>query len=394
MVPNLTTSLISVKADAPTLIVGPSLGTAVEPLWVLTAEKISSHFQVIGWDLPGHGRSEPAGERFSVAELASAVATLVRKQRTLGTIPWHQPIYYAGISLGGAVGLQLALDAGDLFAGIAIICSAAKIGDFDNWTERAEKVSALGTSAVVDISAKRWFSPGFTETHADVSTALLNSLKSAEPISYAHCCEALAEFDVREQLCQIAVPVVAIAGENDLVCPPERAKEIAEKTQRGHWETIDSAAHLASVEAPDVLASILVKILGTTESTLNVTSAFITGMTVRREVLGNSHVDRATAVCSDFTKDFQEFITCYAWGTVWSRKGLSRKTRSAITLTALIAGAHWEELEMHINAALRNGMTIEEIREVFLQSAIYCSVPAANRAFAIGQRVISEWTAD
>lgn len=114
------------------------------------------------------------------------------------------------------------------------------------------------------------------------------------------------------------------------------------------------------------------------------------GMRVRREVLSDAHVDRAEEKKDEFTSDFQEFITRYAWGGIWTRPGLPRTTRSAITLTALIAGGYWEELEMHIRAALRNGVTPEEIKEIFLQSAIYCSVPAANTAFGIGQKVLAE----
>lgn len=115
------------------------------------------------------------------------------------------------------------------------------------------------------------------------------------------------------------------------------------------------------------------------------------GIVVRREVLGSEHVDRSTANTTEFTEEFQEMITRYAWGTIWTREGLPRTTRSAITLTAMIAGGYWEELEMHVHAALRNGMTAADIKEVFLQCAIYCSVPAANVAFKIGQRVLAEY---
>jgi 4-carboxymuconolactone decarboxylase len=114
------------------------------------------------------------------------------------------------------------------------------------------------------------------------------------------------------------------------------------------------------------------------------------GMIVRREVLGDEHVDRAVAGTTEFTADFQDLITRYAWGEIWARPGLDRKTRSAITLTALVALNHHEELEMHVRAALRNGMTPAELKEVLLHSAIYCGVPAANRAFAIAQRVLEE----
>jgi 4-carboxymuconolactone decarboxylase len=114
------------------------------------------------------------------------------------------------------------------------------------------------------------------------------------------------------------------------------------------------------------------------------------GMEVRRAVLGDEHVDRAIARTTDFTADFQDLITRYAWGEIWTRPGLDRKTRSCITLTALVAGGHVHELAMHIRAALRNGLTPDEIKEVLLQTAVYCGVPAANSAFAIAQEVLAE----
>jgi 4-carboxymuconolactone decarboxylase len=114
------------------------------------------------------------------------------------------------------------------------------------------------------------------------------------------------------------------------------------------------------------------------------------GMRVRREVLGDEHVDGAIAGTTDDTADFQDLITRYAWGEIWARPGLDRRMRSAITLIALIALNRESELAMHIRAALRNGLTRAEIKEVLLQSAIYCGVPAANGAFAVFQEVMSE----
>jgi 3-oxoadipate enol-lactonase/4-carboxymuconolactone decarboxylase len=113
-------------------------------------------------------------------------------------------------------------------------------------------------------------------------------------------------------------------------------------------------------------------------------------MQVRREVLGDEHVDAAIGHTTTFTQDFQDLITRYAWGEIWTRPGLDRKTRSCITLTALVALGHLEELKLHVRAALRNGLTEDEIKEVLLQSAIYCGVPAANSAFAAAQGVLSE----
>ncbi|KGI67371.1 4-carboxymuconolactone decarboxylase [Mycolicibacterium rufum] len=119
-------------------------------------------------------------------------------------------------------------------------------------------------------------------------------------------------------------------------------------------------------------------------------STYDDGMAVRREVLGDAHVDRAVAGTTAFTEDFQDLITRYAWGEIWTRPGLDRKSRSMITLTALVARGHHEELAMHVRAARRNGLTVEEIKEVLLQCAIYCGVPDANTAFRIAARALDE----
>ena len=119
---------------------------------------------------------------------------------------------------------------------------------------------------------------------------------------------------------------------------------------------------------------------------------FDAGMTVRREVLGDDHVDRARQRTTEFTAPFQDFITRYAWGSVWTRDGLDRRTRSCVTLAILTALGRENEIEMHVRAALRNGLSAEEIGEVLLHTAVYAGVPAANAAFAIDQRVLQNET--
>jgi 4-carboxymuconolactone decarboxylase len=117
---------------------------------------------------------------------------------------------------------------------------------------------------------------------------------------------------------------------------------------------------------------------------------FERGMKVRREVLGDAHVDRVQAATTKFTVEFQDLITRYAWGEIWSRPGLDRKTRSCMVMTALMALGHWDEFRMHVRAAFRNGLTEDEIKDVILQAAIYCGVPVANHAFKIAAEVIAE----
>jgi 4-carboxymuconolactone decarboxylase len=118
------------------------------------------------------------------------------------------------------------------------------------------------------------------------------------------------------------------------------------------------------------------------------TDAYERGMEVRRAVLGDAHVDRAEAARSPLTTDFQDFLTRYAWGEVWTRPGLDRRTRSCITVAMLVALNRNEELAMHLRAALRNGVTVDELREILLQTAVYCGVPAANTAFRIASEVL------
>lgn len=131
-----------------------------------------------------------------------------------------------------------------------------------------------------------------------------------------------------------------------------------------------------------------------TDDVLNDQNRRDQGMSVRRHVLGDTHVDAANAGMDEFTADFQDFITRTAWGDVWSRPGLERRIRSAITITALIAHGHFDELGMHIRAARTNGLTHNEIKEILLQSAIYCGVPAANSAFRVAQEILSSEGAD
>jgi 3-oxoadipate enol-lactonase len=243
--------------DKDVLFVGAGLGTGVQALWGEAANELADRFQVIGWDLPGHGQSPAHNEPTSIADLANAVADLVKAQHTAGTIPHGAKVYYAGVSVNGEVALQLGLDHGDLFDGIAVICSAAKIGEPEGWSERAVLVEASGTPSQVAGSAQRWFAEGFIEKHPERTTRLLHTLQEADRFSYARICEALAGFDVRERLGEIATPIVAIHGAEDAVCTPERGEEIAAAVQHGKAFVLQHVAHQAPTEDPEGTARIL-----------------------------------------------------------------------------------------------------------------------------------------
>ena len=380
------------RPELPLLVLGPSLGTSATTLWSAAAEHLGRDFQVVAWDLPGHGTNRVPQDRDRPLTIADLAADVLEVVDSLGDGFGRVRFHYAGDSVGGAVGLQLLLDAPHRLASATLLCTGARIGTAESWAERIETVRASGTPALVGASAGRWFAPGFLDREPERGSALLHALSDADDDGYAAVCGALAGFDVRARLSEITVPVLAVAGSFDEVAPPSGMALVAEGVADGRLVVLDDVGHLAPAEAPEAVARLIREQAYGVPARDDLTVARVRelGMQVRREVLGAEHVDRATAGATDLTADFQRFITEYAWGGIWTRPGLDRRSRSLVTLTALVARGHHEELAMHVRAARTNGVTVEEIKEVLLQTAIYCGVPDANTAFRIAQRVLSE----
>ena len=376
------------RTELPLLVLGPSIGTTATTLWTECAAGLTDAFDVVAWDLPGHGYNHTVpDESFTMSELAQGVLNVLEEileQRD----QFGGSFAYAGDSVGGCVGLQLLLDHPARVSAAVLLATGAKIAEPAMWAGRIGQVSVSGTPVLVSGSAERWFGPGFLERSPAAGSALLHALQDTDDQGYIQVCEALAEFDVRDQLGKIDVPVLAVAGSVDGATPTENLSEIAEGVQHGRLVELEGIAHLPPAEAPAEVARLIRRhVLGEVEPD---GASYDAGMAVRREVLGDAHVDRATAAATDFTSEFQEFITEYAWGGIWTRPGLDRRSRSLITLTALIARGHHEEFALHVRAARANGLTNDEIKELILQSAIYCGVPDANTAFRIAQRVLTE----
>jgi 3-oxoadipate enol-lactonase/4-carboxymuconolactone decarboxylase len=369
----LTEKLLNHRAEgpvsAPPLLLGPSLGTSYA-LWDAVAPELSTGHRVIRWDLPGHGGSAAGliAAGATVADLAGLVLSLAD---SLGV----ERFAYAGVSLGGAVGLHLAVHHPERVSALAVICSSAHFDGARAWRERAERVRREGLEWLAKSADARWFTPGFTVPR------LVRDHRDADPQAYAACCDALAAFDLRERLPEITAPTLLVAGREDPATPPAHLRQIADAVPGAALVEIPGASHLAPAQCPEaVLAALRAHLHGGARR----------GMEVRRQVLGDAHVDRAQAGQTAFTARFQDFISRYAWGEIWTDPTLSRRERSMITLTALVAHGHYEELAMHVRAARRNGLTPEEIGAVLLQTAVYCGVPAANAAFATAQRVLAE----
>ena len=246
-VPEITLTVAGGADDAPLVVLGPSLGTSAI-LWEDVVPALETSFRVIAWDLPGHGASPAATSPFTVAELADAVAAEV-----------GEPFLYAGVSLGGAVGLTLALRHPDRVRRAAIVASGAQLGDPDSWAQRAAQVRAQSTSSLLSASASRWFAPESVAREPDLAGRLLHVLQNADDESYARCCEALAGYDVRARLGGIAVPVLAVWGEYDAVAPEPKAAEIAQGVRAGRSAEVADAAHLPPAEQPSAVAELLLR---------------------------------------------------------------------------------------------------------------------------------------
>ncbi|KTS05551.1 alpha/beta fold hydrolase [Microbacterium testaceum] len=233
-------------AGAPLVVLGPSLGTSTI-LWDDVLPLLADDYRVAAWDLPGHGAGPIARKAFTVADLADAVAAAVPDETFL----------YAGVSLGGATGLELARRHGDRVRAAAIVASGAQLGDPDAWHDRAAQARAQSTSSLIIASAQRWFAPDSIARRPELTGRLLHALQDADDDSYARCCEALAAYDVRPVLGEIAVPVLAAWGAFDAVAPEAKAAEIVAGVRDGRIARIDDAGHLPPAEQPEAVAALL-----------------------------------------------------------------------------------------------------------------------------------------
>ncbi len=359
---------------APVIMLSNSLGTSAA-MWDPQVEVLTGYRRVLRYEHRGHGGVPSPPGSWLVDDLAADAVALLD---ALGV----ERVSLAGLSLGGMVAMHVAAHHPDRVEGLALLCTAAHLPPADTWAERAAAVRSAGPAALIDAQLGRWFTPGFPGRRPDVAQLVAAMLQVADAEAYAACCEAIGAMDQRSLLGSIAAPTLVVAGASDAVTPPATALALAQAIPGAALSVVPGAAHLATLEQPVRVASLLVDHL--------VGPPAQRGDAVRRQVLGDEHVDRSAAASTALTAPFTDFITRYAWGEAWSRPALDRRTRSCITLAALAALGRSEELALHVGGARRNGLSAEEIAEVLLHVAIYAGVPAANSALAIASRVLGE----
>ncbi|WP_117213495.1 3-oxoadipate enol-lactonase [Allorhizocola rhizosphaerae] len=246
---------ISGRRDGPALVLGGSLGTT-GAIWQPQVEALGEAFRVIRYDHRGHGGSPSAGGgRYQIEDLGKDLIALLDDLEITSA-------HLAGVSLGGMVGMWVAAHAPTRVRKLALICTSARLGPPEMWAERASLVRAGGMAAVADTVLSRWFTPEFHRRSPAVAAWARNILMSTRPEEYAACCAALAEMNLEPLLPSIICPTLVVAGEQDHATPPEHAVRIAEEIPLAELEFLPDAAHLANVERPNAVNSLLKEFLG------------------------------------------------------------------------------------------------------------------------------------
>ena len=358
--------------NSPVLIFSNSLGMDMH-MWDAMVPLLLPYFQILRYDTRGMGKSEVTPDPYSVEMLGKDVIDLMDKLNI-------EKAHFCGLSMGGQIGQWLGIHKPERLHKLIISNTAAKIGNDEGWNDRIKTISEQGMQSIVETALTGWFTDSFRDSYPEVIEQVRKHFTSNDIKGYSNCCAAVRDADFRNDLARIPVETFVVAGEEDPSTTVEDAEFMAERIPQAQLQVYPTR-HITSIEQPEAMAAGLIRFL-VGETT------FEKGMHVRRTVLGNAHVNRANKNRNDFNSDFQDFISNYAWGEIWTRPGLSKHNRSLITIAMLIALNRPDELKMHIRAAFNNGVTVEELKEVIMQAGIYCGLPAANSAFQLAQEII------
>ena len=361
------------NAGRPVLMLSHSIGTD-HAMWDSQVPDLLPYFQILRYDIRGHGASDaPAGEY--------TVELLARDALAVADAAGIDSFAFCGISLGGAVGQWLATDASARVTKLILANTSPQFGPPANWETRRATVLKDGTAAIVDMAMSRFFSPETLMRQSPEAASVRSVFLGTDRTGYAGCCAALRDFNHTARLSQIRVPTLVISGDRDVSTPWIGHGEILAREIPGSRSVQVPAAHLSNLERPRTFTAALLDFLP--DGPDPGTDPIQAGFAVRRAVLGDPHVDKAIANTTDFNREFQDFITRYTWGTIWTRPGLSQRTRRLLVLAMTAALGRWEEFTLHVRAGLAHELEPCDLKEVLLQTAVYAGVPAANTGFHI-----------
>jgi 3-oxoadipate enol-lactonase/4-carboxymuconolactone decarboxylase len=353
----------------PVVILSHSLGVD-HALWDTLAADLAPYFRVLRYDTRGHGATEAGREgsieRFAHDALALADALEIRT------------FAFCGLSLGGMVGQWLGANAADRVTRLVLANTTPRVADPAALEERRRMTLDRGMPAVADIAMRRSFAPAVLDAAGPAVAWARRTMLASDPAGYAAACAAIRDMDFTSLAARIRVPTLVIAGDFDQSMPWDSHSRVLAESIPGASAVRLPAAHLSVLERPRAFSAAVLQFLVPPPE-----DPFEAGMAVRRAVLGDAHVDRAAASTTDLTRDFQDLITRYAWGAVWTRPGLDRRVRRLLVLAVTASMGRWEEFRLHVRSGLAADLEPAELKEVLLQIAIYAGVPAANTAFHI-----------
>jgi len=369
--------------DRPPLVLLNSIGTDMG-LWDRALPHLLPAFRLLRIDTRGHGASDAPEGDYGLALLAGDVAAIMADAGI-------DRAAVAGVSLGGMIAMQLALDHPARVAALGLICTSAAM-DAASWAARIATVRAEGTVAIADMAVGRFLSPPFAARHPEIADAMKAAIAAQPDAGYAGCGAAIRDMALRDRIGGIAVPTLVVTGAVDISTPYAGHGEWLVSTIPGAEHVGVAGAHLPPIEDPAALAGALrTAFLGEAGTADAAGTLFEAGLLNRRRVLGDAWVDRSLAGRTPFNSDFQAMITRIAWAEIWGRPGLDDRTRRLLVLAITASLGRWEEFALHVRAGLeRQGFTRDELKEVLMQTAIYAGVPAANTGFAEAAKIIAE----
>jgi 3-oxoadipate enol-lactonase/4-carboxymuconolactone decarboxylase len=357
------------------LVMLHSLGTTAS-VWDAQAEALAGSFRIIRPDMRGHGLTTSTPGPYSMAQLAADVAGVMDALR-IGAA------HVAGISIGGMIAQALAAADPSRVKSLMLVDTAMAIPPAESWISRAATVRAEGIALIADAVMARWVTPDFM--NAPEAAGLRAMLLRTPAEGYAAAAEAIATADLTTGTSTLTLPTLIVVGDQDAATPVASAQALHAVIAGSSLTIIDGGAHIPTVEKPAEITAAIRAFLSPP-----IADYYEAGMVVRRQVLGEDHVARATEKITDLDRDFQAFITRTAWGGVWTRPGLDRRTRSLLTIAMMACLGHEEELKLHLRASKNTGATPAEIAEALMQVAVYGGVPAANAAFRVAKESFGE----
>lgn len=355
-----------------------SLGTDFR-IWDKVVDELQTYGNILRFDKPGHGLSGLPDRDFQIkdyAELTLALMDALHIERAV----------YIGLSIGGIIGQYLGVHHPERFEKLILSNTAPKIGTDETWNARIAKVQQEGIVSIADMVMKVWFSEAFHQERAAELYGCRSMLIHSPQEGYLMACKAIRDNDLTQDIPNLELPCLCIGGGADGSTPPALVESMAQAIPDADFVLIPEAGHIPCVESPQRMATVILDFVIYSETK----SLHEKGMLIRRAVLGDAHVDRAEANKTAFDRDFQEYITTNAWGTIWSRPGLSKRERSMLTIAVLATLGHEEELAMHLRATVNTGASIEDIKETLLHIAVYAGVPVSNTAIRIAKTVFGD----